>query len=592
MGKYTLYLGDSLKRIKEINSDTVALTCTCYDDKTKVLTKEGFKYFKDLLKSDLVASLNKDTDELEYTEPIEIQKSPYKGPLFKFKGESIDLAVTPNHNMYISRPKKQDYNLVTAEDMINLAQWNFKKNCKWVGVASSTFRLPGYIYYNADKTGTTKTNHKNIKKLDMNQWLTFLGYFISEGNAHKDKNCNRVSLYQNPGAVLEKMKKVLSLLGFKYREIVKVGKQNIELRISDVQLMTYLLQLGKTSDKKIPNELLDLPTAQLKYLFDALMEGDGSRDGHIYTTTSSQLSEQFLELLLKIGLNGSIKIKNKRDSIIDGRGIKKENLKDCYTISINRRKLTPIYHNQNTSVLDYNGVVYCCSVPNRTLCVQRNGKSVWCGNSPPYFNAKEYNGEDDNVGNNKSYQAYLDKIEELLIDTYRITKPGGIVVWNTSPVLDNGKRYGIPFHTNQIFEDIGFEFLEDIVWCVDENTLMLTDTGETTSIKNMDGKCGFVLSNNNDRLISEQLGIATTGKNKLFSVVTNKELLCTAEHRFLTYDGEHFNDSMTKHLTTDDYIVHAFPEVDTSNTVGYDEARLIGYICGDGYIYKNETLNL
>ena len=84
--------------------------------------------------------------------------------------------------------------------------------------------------------------------------------------------------------------------------------------------------------------------------------------------------------------------------------------------------------------------------------------------SPPYFNAKEYNGEDDNVGNNSSYQDYLNKIDDLLVEILRITKPGGIVVWNTSPVLDNGKRYGIPFHTNQLFEDLGFEFLEDIIW--------------------------------------------------------------------------------------------------------------------------------
>ncbi len=84
--------------------------------------------------------------------------------------------------------------------------------------------------------------------------------------------------------------------------------------------------------------------------------------------------------------------------------------------------------------------------------------------SPPYFNAKTYNNEVENMGNNISYQHYLDRIEELLIEIYRIIKPGGKIIWNTSPVLDNGKRYTIPFDTNTIFTQMGFEFLEDIVW--------------------------------------------------------------------------------------------------------------------------------
>lgn len=84
--------------------------------------------------------------------------------------------------------------------------------------------------------------------------------------------------------------------------------------------------------------------------------------------------------------------------------------------------------------------------------------------SPPYYNAKEYNKEDVNVGNNETYHDYMLKIEELISDIYDVTIPGGIVVWNTSPVIYEGRRYPIPFDTNKIFMDNGFEFMEDIVW--------------------------------------------------------------------------------------------------------------------------------
>jgi len=33
--------------------------------------------------------------------------------------------------------------------------------------------------------------------------------------------------------------------------------------------------------------------------------------------------------------------------------------------------------------IDYNGMVYCVSVPNRTVYIRRNGIPVWCGNSDP-----------------------------------------------------------------------------------------------------------------------------------------------------------------------------------------------------------------
>ncbi len=90
--------------------------------------------------------------------------------------------------------------------------------------------------------------------------------------------------------------------------------------------------------------------------------------------------------------------------------------------------------------------------------------------SPPYFNAKDYHKEDVNIGNNINYLDYLDKIETLLKDIYIKTVEGGYICWNTSPVIDNGKRYGIPFDTHQLFIKLGFEFLEDIVRVPDNRT--------------------------------------------------------------------------------------------------------------------------
>lgn len=84
--------------------------------------------------------------------------------------------------------------------------------------------------------------------------------------------------------------------------------------------------------------------------------------------------------------------------------------------------------------------------------------------SPPYFNAKDYHSEEENVGNNTDYEHYLDRIEGFLKGLYEATVPGGYVIWNTSPVLQDGQRFNIPIDSNPLFTSAGFEFKEDIIW--------------------------------------------------------------------------------------------------------------------------------
>lgn len=84
--------------------------------------------------------------------------------------------------------------------------------------------------------------------------------------------------------------------------------------------------------------------------------------------------------------------------------------------------------------------------------------------SPPYFNAKEYNKEAENIGNNSSYEHYLSRIDSVVKELKRVVVPGGIIVWNTSPVLEDGRRIMIPYHHNNIFENNGLECRDAIIW--------------------------------------------------------------------------------------------------------------------------------
>ncbi len=84
--------------------------------------------------------------------------------------------------------------------------------------------------------------------------------------------------------------------------------------------------------------------------------------------------------------------------------------------------------------------------------------------SPPYYNARDYSIY-------PSYEAYLNFLEEVFLETYRITKEGRFLIVNTSPIIvprisrsHSSKRYPIPFDVHHFLVQMGWEFIDDIVW--------------------------------------------------------------------------------------------------------------------------------
>ena len=84
--------------------------------------------------------------------------------------------------------------------------------------------------------------------------------------------------------------------------------------------------------------------------------------------------------------------------------------------------------------------------------------------SPPYYNARDYTIF-------QSYEAYLDFLTAVFKETHRITKEGRFFVLNTSPVIvprisraHSSKRYAIPYDIHPRLADMGWEFIDDIVW--------------------------------------------------------------------------------------------------------------------------------
>ncbi len=90
--------------------------------------------------------------------------------------------------------------------------------------------------------------------------------------------------------------------------------------------------------------------------------------------------------------------------------------------------------------------------------------------SPPYFNAREY-------AKYQSYEEYLDFLEAIFAQVHRATKEGRFFVLNTSPVIAPradrkyaSRRYPVPFDIHSRLMQMGWEFIDDIIWAKPEKS--------------------------------------------------------------------------------------------------------------------------
>ncbi len=97
--------------------------------------------------------------------------------------------------------------------------------------------------------------------------------------------------------------------------------------------------------------------------------------------------------------------------------------------------------------------------------------------SPPYYNARDYSIY-------QSYQEYLNFLVEVFKEVYRVTKEGRFFILNTSPIIiprvsrqHSSKRYPIPFDIHPHLVNMGWEFIDDIVWLKPESSVKNRNAG-------------------------------------------------------------------------------------------------------------------
>ena len=360
----------------------------CFDDKTEVLTNEGWKFFKDLNRNESVATLNQ-YGFLEYQLPTDYLINNYKGKMIHFSNRknSFDCLVTPNHLVLRSDRNKKKLFKERADSLTDKGY--IPRTAKWIGNNKEYFTLPMY-HKEWDFIGQygqyvcKKVKHIPEVKIPMKDWVKFMGWYLSEGSLG-GKWTVQVSQFKHQ----EEVKEMFKNLPFKY------AYNNGNFRMCSVQLVNYLKKYGLCDKKYIPDYIKNASPEIIRIFLDAFNLGDGSihKGNKVYYTTSIDLADGIQELLLKVGSIGNImtiQAKGTIAKIKDKEYIRNHN---SYTIYERNNFKSYWFETQGRKHLyinekDYNGKVYCVTTPNNTVFVRRNGKPNWSSNcmrcgSPP-----------------------------------------------------------------------------------------------------------------------------------------------------------------------------------------------------------------
>jgi hypothetical protein len=332
-----------------------------------VLTMKGWKPIPEITMDDEIATLK--DNRLVYEKPIQIFHYPdYQGRMYHIKSQQVDLCVTPDHRMWVSKSDGcqriwQPHTFETAEQIMGQHR-KYKKDAEW--------ETPDYQFI------LPAVGSQIDKVVDMEAWLTFLGIWMAKGCVVQTE-----IVVQCKKRVNKALYPALDKLGYRYCASGHTI-DDYNLYISDHQLHTYLAPLSPDAPyKRLPDWVWKLSKQQAIRLIESMILGDGTytKSGMIvYYTSSKGLADDVQRLCLHAGWSGNIHIHLKA-----GHTTTKKD--DLLSVRIVKSGNTPaVNHGQQKiqveeMIENFHEPVYCLQVPSEVFYVRRNGIPVWTGNS-------------------------------------------------------------------------------------------------------------------------------------------------------------------------------------------------------------------
>ena len=320
----------------------------CFDDKTELLTKEGWKCRQDISDEDVCLTMNKESGLLEWNKVNKKFVFDFNGEMVKVNGANVDLLVDGEHGLVI-KPNKE------SKEYVYIKAQELSSRCV------SMFKVSGKLA-------------KEIPEYDIDDnMLKLLAWVISEGSIRYIGNTPYVDIVQSKEVGIGRIKDLLdSINGLTYllkekekSPISKLQPYRFRIHADGSRIITKLLPRKDI----VPGWFWLLSDRQAEVFIDEYIKGDGTvytgkyKNQRMIYSTNVNWVDAFQARLFTLGYKTNVYWKT---------GSLKTN-KLCAQINISKKEFIEVRSDVSVSQEKYKGKMWCVSVDNGTLVVRRNG---------------------------------------------------------------------------------------------------------------------------------------------------------------------------------------------------------------------------
>ncbi len=355
----------------------------CYSDDMEVMTREGWRKWQDVTTDTEFACLS-DDGFLEFHRSTALIRKPYVGRMHGFRSETIEYLLTPEHRQWV-RTDKPTYSTAPVKRG-RVRGYRFETAAE-MSTKKRVVRIAGHLPYAGEAAeeplfylpdiAKGSNAQKSLGPFDPVDWAEFLGWYLSEG-CHSGEYVVEITQYESvhPEEV-KRIGELLTRMGLAWSRSYK------KFSVCGRQLVAYLSQFGLCRDKFIPNSIFELSAEARHAFLEAAMLGDGRKgrrgaSGNAYCSTSRRMAEDIQRLAFSLGISSRIVFEP------DAR---KPHYIGCWVVHMHTCTERYVFPKMRTPgdgqfTQDYDGEVFCATVPGNRLYVRRNNKGgFWSGNS-------------------------------------------------------------------------------------------------------------------------------------------------------------------------------------------------------------------
>ncbi len=311
----------------------------CHDALTEVMTAAGWRLFRDITPSTPLLTPN------GWELPVALHASHRNGgPMKLIEKRGLSMKVTPNHDLWLQSPKTKRYRRKQAQ-----------------AVRTCQERALRIVEWSADDAAVSDDQ------------LTLDAWYYSEGHLLEGGYGFGITNHTDHGIT-----DLLTRMGLRF------SKNRHQWLVWDRVLAARYAEQGRGClVKTIPVWMFQLSQRQMRVFLDTYAIGDGyiKANKRIIYTSSPRMADDLHALACLAGFNSSKTVREitgQRKWIKDHWAISSG---PGYVVSLSETGAGVEISSANIRDVDYDGMVYCATVPSGLLFTRRNGTVIWSGNS-------------------------------------------------------------------------------------------------------------------------------------------------------------------------------------------------------------------